>query len=157
MVGTPWEEAKGILFTFSYGEYNSAYWTEYSPMRRDAARILPYCPFCGEYKGVGPCRNTTCRGSSIKELDRTPSKEPVRTEAGVCIVCKGIVVQKCVRCKRGYCIEHSEHHTANELLSVKQHLGTCISCGQIVCEYCWILDERGKILCLQHSAENAKT
>jgi hypothetical protein len=139
-----------MLFILSYGECESALRSGLKPLSRETPEILPYCPFCGKYKGVGPCKNQDCRGAALEELRKAGARPPIQGAQPQCIICGADVTHRCARCTRGYCHDHSEGHSSLSLTTVKQRLGRCSICGQIVCEHCWLLDESGRIVCLQH-------
>ncbi len=150
VVGTPRVETMRILFILSYGEAGGASEDEQT-MKRGQPLILPYCPFCGKYKGVGLCPDVSCPGSLKEKLVAAP---PVLVSPGkdetTCVICGGAASSWCVRCLRAYCHDHASNSSETEIISADQHLGTCSICHQTVCEKCWMVDRDGKIVCMQH-------
>jgi hypothetical protein len=74
---------------------------------------------------------------------------PVKRDEG-CAVCGGPVITRCSSCGLGYWEAHSVGKESRELERREQRLGTCDSCGEVVCENCWILGRQGRIICLTH-------
>ena len=112
-------------------------------MTRGSYDLLPYCPRCGQYKGIGDCKNPNCGGIS-------ENGEPIDNKTSTCAVCSSSGAVSCSVCGQNYCMDHSAGADQIELIFVDQHVGTCDICGKIVCEYCWILNKDGKITCLNH-------
>ena len=113
-------------------------------MKRGSPEILPFCPICGEYKGIRECQNPSC-GKVGKAQDVV---EHNRSEK--CVICSRDATILCSTCHRRYCDEHSTGMTESRLGRIDQHLGTCSICNEIICEQCWILNEEGDIICLKH-------
>lgn len=115
--------------------------------------LLPYCPYCGNYKGVGVCPDRNCHGHSQEKL-MSYSASKIETQPkdrrGMCAICGEVAVSSCGSCYGFYCEKHSQGRERETLDSMNQRLGTCAVCGRLVCEHCWILDKKGKIMCLQH-------
>jgi hypothetical protein len=124
-------------------------------MTREDPTLLPICQFCGEYKGVGICKNPTCSGSK-QDMENEGSNKRDSVNR-FCSVCKKDAVVFCVHCGRGFCLIHNEGVKLNRLESFHQHLGTCVECKQVVCEKCWILNPNGDIVCLAHLEETRET
>lgn len=112
--------------------------------------ILPYCPFCGVYKGVGACRVKECPGSNPRNLLAEDVPFTSKIDEGVCIVCGDAGETRCSICHGAYCREHSSGWERVTLVMKDQRMGTCTRCGKTTCENCWILDSKGRIMCLQH-------
>ena len=104
--------------------------------------LLPYCNNCGEYKGIGPCKicNSTGADSVI--------------EGELCSRCNESMKIQCQRCESSFCSTHSQENQQQKLINNSQIIGTCARCGIFVCEDCWILDEVGRIICLEHLKED---
>lgn len=119
-----------------------------SLMTRNTPEILPYCQHCGKYKGVGICSNPKC--------DKSKQANPwsFREQFDDCVICSNDKVSSCYRCGRSYCILHATGKEESKLRNLDQHLGTCIICGKVICERCWILDNRGFVTCLAHRESN---
>lgn len=124
-------------------------------MTREDPQLLPICQFCGEYKGVGMCKNPACSG--FKQELETGSPNMRDSVIRSCNVCKKESVVSCVQCGRGFCQTHSDGAKLNQLGSFHQQLGTCVECKQVVCENCWILNPNGNIVCLIHLEEKRDT
>lgn len=119
-------------------------------MRRNDPLLLPICPICGKYKGVGYCRDPNCRGSKIiskRENELTIRK---RSNNKSCSLCDNDAILSCCRCYLGYCKKHGIAENEEYLVKLDQRVGTCSICKQIVCENCWILEGDGAITCLEH-------
>ncbi len=113
-------------------------------MTRDDPLLLPVCQSCGEYKGVGECRNPSCSGSD------NGKKIAIRYTNQKCTICGQSQVVTCIQCGTGYCETHSVGAELNNLGSFHQRIGTCVECNHNVCEKCWILNPNGDIVCLVH-------
>jgi hypothetical protein len=113
-------------------------------MTRNTPEILPYCQHCGKFKGVGICTNPKCDKTKQVELG---ALEDLSSECAICSV-EG--EHRCSRCERSYCNQHASGREESELTSMDQHLGTCIVCGNVICEQCWLLNSRGLVTCLVH-------
>ncbi len=111
-------------------------------MTRGSSEILPICPYCGHYKGIGDCQNPDCH--RIYHDSRISAKD---TE---CVICSSEGAVSCSVCNHMYCNEHSEGMNQTKITTIDQHIGTCIICGKFVCEQCWIFNKEGKITCLIH-------
>ena len=119
-------------------------------MTRNSPKILPYCPHCGTYKGVGPCKNSNCDKTTQVELDK------IQNHSHNCRICSKKGVVSCTRCGEYYCKEHAAGHQETKLVSLDQYLGTCVICNQVVCEQCWIFSSNGAVTCLQHHERKDK-
>jgi hypothetical protein len=149
-------EVMGTLFILSYGE-TSAFLnalldrTRFSwcmKMTREDPLLLPICGHCGKYKGVGPCKNPACPRSERQSHNGEPvTEEDVKRP---CRICMKDQVLTCAQCGQGFCQKHSVGAELNQLGSFHQRIGTCVECQQVVCEYCWILNPNGDIVCLKH-------
>ena len=113
-------------------------------MTRDSDEILPYCPHCGTYKGVGPCKNPLCDKTTRIDFDT------IKVHSHNCQICSKEGIISCSRCGRYYCEQHAIGHLESKLVSLDQYMGTCVICGQVICESCWIFDNNGAVICLQH-------
>ncbi|MHA1638142.1 MAG: hypothetical protein ACTSUB_09030 [Candidatus Thorarchaeota archaeon] len=111
-------------------------------MPEKSEMLLPYCNKCGEYKGLGPCKicNSTGTDSVIKDETCSRCIEPMKT--------------RCQRCGSSFCSTHSQGSQQQNLVDNSHTIGTCARCGILVCEDCWILDEFGRIICLEHFEED---
>jgi hypothetical protein len=133
----------------------------FNAMRRDSEVLDPYCRFCGRYKGVGPCRYSDCPGSpkpGQEKHDGLLSERPdgdrsTSSYAQTCCICNEPRSVTCSVCGRIYCGRHSESRSEVTMIGPDQHIGTCVKCGQLVCEHCWILDKLGRITCIKHLEE----
>jgi hypothetical protein len=113
-------------------------------MTRNTPEILPYCQHCGSYKGVGICNNPKC--DKTKQIDiRT-----LRTKSNRCVICEADGLVLCSRCGDYYCNTHAIGHRESKLVSIMQYLGTCVVCGKVICERCWIFNNNGLVTCLVH-------
>lgn len=125
-------------------------------MTRDDPLLLPLCQFCGEYKGVGSCKNPRCQmyfvGGTTQERDN--ANESTNQE---CNICGKIKYARCTKCGREFCEPHSLGVNSTRFVNFHQHLGTCVECQKIVCENCWILSPKGEIICLIHVEEERKS
>jgi hypothetical protein len=119
-------------------------------MTRNTPQILPYCQHCGEYKGVGPCKNPSC------DRTQTVTITSIHQQHSKCTICSKGGEYSCKRCGRSFCEEHSSERNEKYLINIEQHIGTCNVCGNFVCEHCWILDEDGKIICIAHLVSKMK-
>ncbi len=137
-------DSMGILFMFSYLDSLSAYQHWCSYMTRNSPDILPYCPHCGTYKGVGPCKNSKCDKTVLIDLDKN------QQHTVDCRICSKEGIISCPQCGGYYCEEHAMGYTENKLISIDQYMGTCVICNQVVCELCWIFDSNGAVNCLRH-------
>ncbi|MFX1484276.1 MAG: hypothetical protein ACFFCP_13935 [Promethearchaeota archaeon] len=117
-------------------------------MERDDPLLLPMCQICGKYKGIGPCKNSRCPGS-IGE-SKIGGLGESRIEIRSCSRCENKAIISCSRCDSGFCKNHGHGATNNHLITLDQVVGTCIICGEVVCENCWILESDGAITCLVH-------
>ena len=124
----------------------SAYLMSVLKMTRNTPQMLPYCQHCGEYKGVGSCKNPACDKT---QTFMTSSTSQQNTK---CTVCSEPGEYSCERCGRSFCEKHASERTEIHLVSIEQHIGTCNVCGKLVCEHCWILDDQGMITCIAHLA-----
>jgi hypothetical protein len=113
-------------------------------MTRNKASLLPFCRYCGQYKGIGQCKNPSCASKRLLDADLQKLKN------GTCMVCRDSVSQACYRCGKGYCTKHSEGSYRSTLTKLDQHLGTCVICGKIICENCWIFNQKGEVTCQIH-------
>ncbi|MGY5858786.1 MAG: hypothetical protein RTU63_05415 [Candidatus Thorarchaeota archaeon] len=113
-------------------------------MTRNTPEILPYCQHCGSYKGVGTCKNPKCDKS--KQVDI----KALRYESSRCTICSTEGSISCSRCGGFYCNEHAIGSEETKLMSNEQHLGTCVVCGAVICERCWIFNNNGSVTCLVH-------
>lgn len=120
-------------------------------MTREDPKLLPICQFCGEYKGVGKCKNPSCSESRQETEDEPPLESDSKNHS--CSLCKKKSIVSCIRCGRGFCQTHSKGANLTQLGSFHQRLGTCVECKQVVCDSCWIFDSNGDILCLTHLEE----
>jgi hypothetical protein len=137
----------GMLFILSYREKLGADRSLVHNMTRNTPNILPFCRNCGEYKGLGPCRNPDC-----KEIDPA-STEKLNRHRNRCVICGDLATHHCFRCGMGYCDWHSKNMTETRLVDIEQHLGTCTVCGEIVCEQCWIFNNLGLVTCQAHNLD----
>lgn len=113
-------------------------------MTRGTSEILPFCPHCGQYKGIGDCQNPDCH-------ETAEGKSIINNTMTKCLICSSKGVVSCSVCKQMYCDKHSAGMNETRLIAIDQHIGTCEICGKTVCENCWIFDKKGKITCLKHS------
>ena len=116
-------------------------------MARNSSTILPFCKHCGEYKGLGSCKNPNCQGMTSSESDMLKKREYK------CAICGDTVMSHCIRCRLGYCSLHSKGMKETSLVSLDQHVGTCTLCGETVCEQCWIFNHFGDITCQIHNSD----
>jgi len=124
-------------------------------MTREDPKLLPICHFCGEYKGVGICKNPSCSESVLGIGEGHPIESDSKNQS--CSFCKKKSIVSCVRCGRSFCQTHSEGVDLTRLGSLHQRLGTCVECKQVVCDSCWIFNPNGDILCLTHLEEKSET
>jgi hypothetical protein len=130
-------------------------------MRRGSEILDPYCRFCGRYKGVGPCQYPDCPGfntSNEEQRERIPLEQERGHEESAgkletCCICNEPKSVFCSVCGRIYCSRHSSGRLKVTVIGPDHHIGTCINCGRLVCEHCWILDNLGKITCIKHLEE----
>lgn len=111
-------------------------------MSKKSEMLLPYCNKCGVYKGLGPCK--ICNSTETDSI----------TEREICSRCKESMKIQCQRCESSFCSAHSDGSQLQKLSNNSQIIGTCAKCGIFVCEDCWILDEVGRIICLEHLEED---
>lgn len=123
----------------------SAYHILVYKMTRNTPKILPYCQHCGDFKGVGLCRNPECAETKHVSIGF------LQSQSGKCIICSKDGEQLCSRCGISYCDKHAIGKDESILSSNEQHLGTCVICGEVICEQCWIFNSKGSITCLVHS------
>lgn len=121
------------------------------PARRNRIELDPFCDKCGRYKGIGSCTRVDC---SAVLPDYEENKD--RQHRQVCCLCSDQLVWFCSQCKKGYCNAHSLGYQESILRYFYQHLGTCHLCGEFVCENCWVLDEIGRIRCINHQVDALK-
>jgi len=119
------------------------YWC--SIMTRNTPEILPYCQHCGSFKGVGSCKNPKCDVTNRVDIGS------LRDQSNKCVVCSREGEYSCSRCSAYYCIKHAGGKEEIKLISVEQHLGTCVVCGKVICEQCWIFNNKGAVTCFVHS------
>lgn len=113
-------------------------------MTRNTPEILPYCQHCGKFKGVGICTNPNCDKTKRVDFGTIPD---VSNE---CIICSAEGEHRCSHCGLFYCNRHALGKEKSRLMSVNQHLGTCVVCSKVICEQCWIFNNKGLITCLVH-------
>lgn len=123
-------------------------------MTRDDPLLLPICQGCGEYKGVGLCKNSTCSSSKITSNRENSVKMRKESVHKSCSLCESTSVVTCNSCNRSFCEIHGSGQGERYLVKWNQRVGTCSICTQVVCENCWILEEEGAITCLVHLEEN---
>ncbi len=123
----------------------SAYYISVDIMTRNTPKILPFCQHCGSFKGVGPCRNPECDKTKYVSIGF------LQSQSGNCIICSKDGDHSCSRCGISYCTKHAIGKDESILSSLEQHLGTCVICGEVICEHCWIFNSKGSITCLVHS------
>jgi len=123
----------------------SAYYISVYKMVRNTPMILPFCQHCGIFKGVGPCRNPECDKTNHVSIGF------LQSQSSKCIVCSKDGDHSCSRCGISYCAKHAVGKDGSVLSSLEQHLGTCVICGEVICEHCWIFNGKGSITCLVHS------
>jgi hypothetical protein len=114
-------------------------------MTRNKPVLDPYCAYCGGYKGIGLCMNKSCQGYAAKEM-RSQSFE----SKGSCVLCRNDASISCARCGNIYCSAHSENSMDSQFGGLSHYIGLCNVCKTLVCENCWILDEKGNIQCIEH-------
>ncbi|KXH76535.1 MAG: hypothetical protein AM326_06920 [Candidatus Thorarchaeota archaeon SMTZ-45] len=125
-------------------------------MKRDDPLLLPLCQICGEYKGVGPCKNPACPDCFSR--DTALRKEDVEQNTHqTCGICGKVKFVSCAQCGNSFCESHSLGANSNHFMNFNQHLGTCVECLKIICENCWILSPKGEIICLVHLEKERKT
>jgi hypothetical protein len=117
-------------------------------MTRNTPEILPYCQHCGNYKGVGTCSNPLCDKSKWVDISSLHNK------SGKCMVCTQEGDTSCFRCGSLYCINHAVGWKENRLQRIDQRLGTCVVCGAVICEQCWIFNNKGLVTCRMHHETN---
>lgn len=117
-------------------------------MTRSKPVLDPYCALCGSYKGIGYCRNKKCpsHGNMDKQDQSFVSKAS-------CVLCSNAASVACIRCGNMYCDLHSANSGDSNFCGLDHHIGICSICLKRVCENCWILDETGKIDCIEHIEE----
>ena len=113
-------------------------------MARNTPEILPYCQHCGSFKGVGSCKNPKCDETNQVEIGA------VGNHSSKCVVCSREGEHSCSRCGASYCNKHAIGKEESKLISVEQHLGTCVVCGKVICEQCWIFNNKGAVTCFVH-------
>jgi hypothetical protein len=67
-----------------------------------------------------------------------------------CRFCSGLASFRCQMCSSGYCVQHADDARETMVSGLKHHIGICGISQGLVCENCWILDDRGPITCLGH-------
>jgi hypothetical protein len=134
-----------MLFILSYREKLGAYRSMVHNMTRNTPNVLPFCSYCGEYKGLGQCNNPNCKEIESAEIGN------LNTQRNKCIICRDLATHHCYRCGVGYCEHHSKNMTETRLVAMEQHLGTCTICREIVCEQCWIFNHLGLVTCQAHN------
>ena len=117
----------------------------------------PFCNECGMYKGIGFCKNPDCKSQIPESENETDSGVQTRykqvNQQNLCCLCENLSIVICCRCNQGYCETHSSGLNESRLCHKDQHIGLCIKCQRFVCENCWILNDSGSILCLNHLEE----
>ncbi|MGY5879187.1 MAG: hypothetical protein RTV31_03005 [Candidatus Thorarchaeota archaeon] len=113
-------------------------------MTRNTPEILPYCQHCGRFKGVGICENPKCDKTNRVEVGT------LREQFNECVICSAEGVHSCSQCGGSYCEQHATGREEPKLTSMDQHLGTCVVCGKVICEQCWIFNNTGSVTCLVH-------
>jgi hypothetical protein len=114
-------------------------------MKRNKPVLDPYCTRCGSYKGIGFCKNKSCL-SYAAEIKWGQSFE----SKGSCALCRNDASVSCARCGNMYCNTHSENGKESQFAGLNHYIGLCSVCEILVCENCWILNEKGAILCIEH-------
>ena len=71
-------------------------------------------------------------------------------QSNECAICSAVGDDSCARCGNSYCAKHARGKEESRLVSIEQHLGTCVLCGAIICEQCWIFNNDGFVTCLGH-------
>ncbi|RDE15812.1 MAG: hypothetical protein C4K48_03240 [Candidatus Thorarchaeota archaeon] len=92
---------------------------------------------------MGTCRNADCKAGIVHDSN-------LKDQRRRCIICGEMVRAVCCRCGKGYCDTHSQSMNETSLASMNQHLGTCVICGEIICEHCWIFNKKGQVTCQIH-------
>ncbi|MCK5265165.1 MAG: hypothetical protein KAJ36_01180 [Candidatus Thorarchaeota archaeon] len=113
-------------------------------MTRNTPEILPYCKHCGSFKGVGSCKNPKCDETNRVEIGA------IGNQSNKCVICSSEGEHSCSRCGVSYCNKHAIGKEESKLISIEQYLGTCVVCGKIICERCWIFNNKGVVTCLIH-------
>jgi hypothetical protein len=119
-------------------------------MTRDDPLLLPICQVCGNYKGVGPCKNSSCSSSKITSSRENSVEMKIEPAPKSCSLCGSVAVVSCGECNRGFCEIHGTGQIEGQLLKWDQRIGTCSICQKVVCENCWILESDGAITCFVH-------
>ncbi len=119
-------------------------------MTRDDPLLLPICPVCGKYKGVGRCKNSSCSSSKNTMSGENSVESRKGSTHNSCSLCESTAVVTCCRCNRSFCETHGNNQGDGYLVKWNQRVGTCSICTQVVCENCWILEDEGAITCLAH-------
>lgn len=123
--------------------------------RDDNPMLDPFCQFCGQYKGVGPCSNPKCTDSQTRgTLSSTSSSRKTISRDHRCTRCQREASVECERCGTPFCNIHSHNLDSSVMIGKDHIMGTCVLCGKRICENCWILDDEGRITCLEHRAEH---
>jgi hypothetical protein len=120
--------------------------------------LNPFCEICGKYKGIGFCKDSKCKGH---EQDKSTNNENTLRSSFVsknwCSICGNSSISYCTSCNQGFCEKHAIGLENSRLIHKEQHIGTCVECGKYVCENCWILDDTGAIICLDHLENREQT
>jgi hypothetical protein len=91
------------------------------------------------------CMNQSCLSYAAKEK-QGQSFKPM----GSCVLCRNNASVSCASCGNMYCSAHSENSRESQFGGLKHYIGLCSVCRALVCENCWILDEKGNVQCIEH-------
>jgi hypothetical protein len=101
------------------------------------------------------CMNPSCTNKGFSEdYDGDEFGETSDTSNSVerrsCSICERQEILSCSRCGRAFCEIHSSNSEKMRVQSPEHHIGTCGFCSFLVCEDCWVVNDNGKVICLNH-------
>ena len=67
-----------------------------------------------------------------------------------CSMCERKEIVACSRCGRSFCKIHSSNSKKMRVQSLDHYIGTCSVCSFLVCEDCWVVNDSGNVICLNH-------
>jgi hypothetical protein len=88
-------------------------------------------------------------GDELSESSET-SKSKEQVERENCTICERQETVSCSRCGRSFCEIHSSNSKKMQVQSPEHYVGTCSVCAFLVCEDCWVVNDNGNVICLNH-------